>query len=116
MEISKAEDFFDLLVREGRHPRFSADEGVWEFQLEGADTWTVAVKAGEFKVTKGPAKNPTTRLKLTESELVRIARGDGHENFLTALLRGALKLEGDFRFAQKLQTVLPLPDEWRGLP
>ena len=42
---------------------------------------------------------------------MRLARGDGHENIMTALLRGAVhELHGDISFAQKVQALLPAHD------
>jgi len=61
--------------------------------------------------TADGARAPTTRLRLGEDELVRLARGDRHENLFTGLIRGAIVIEGELAFAQRLQTILPLPDE-----
>jgi hypothetical protein len=43
---------------------------------------------------------------------LRLARGEDHENLVTAVLRGEiLAYEGDFAFAQKLTSILPLPTD-----
>ena len=42
---------------------------------------------------------------------MRLARGDRHENLFTGVIRGAIVIEGELAFAQRLQTILPLPDE-----
>jgi hypothetical protein len=62
------------------------------------------------------ARAPTTRLRLGENELVRLARGDRHENLFTGVVRGAIVVEGNVSFAQRLQTLLPLPDEQTARP
>jgi hypothetical protein len=39
---------------------------------------------------------------------VRLARGDRHENLFTGVIRGAIAVEGDLAFAQRLPAILPL--------
>jgi hypothetical protein len=92
--------------------------GTWAFDIEDVGTWTVAVDHGALTVTDttrtgtaGGARAPTTRLRLKEDELVRLARADRHENLFTGVVRGAIVVEGELAFAQRLQTILPLPDE-----
>lgn len=92
--------------------------GTWEFDIDDVGTWTVAVDHGALSVTHKTrtrtadgARTPTTRLRLGEDELVRLARGDRHENLFTGVIRGAIVVEGQVAFAQRLQTILPLPDE-----
>ena len=92
--------------------------GAWEFHIEEVGTWTVAVDHGALRVTDNTptrtvdgARAPTTRLRLGEDELLRLARGNRHENLFTGVIRGAIVVEGELSFAQRLQTILPLPDE-----
>ena len=116
MEVESARAFFAALAARGHEPRLADAVGTWEFALDDAGSWTVTVDHGALHVADGqqaPAvEKPTTRIRLREDELLRLVRGDGHENLLTALLRGALVVEGDLAFAQKLQTILPIPEEW----
>jgi hypothetical protein len=116
MEIENAGDYFDLLASHGRDPRLADATGAWHFDVKGVGTWTVDVDHGELRVSQGggePNRVPSLSVELSERELVRVARGDNHENVLTALLRGAVRIRGDIVFGQKLQAVLPIPDEWR---
>jgi len=56
-------------------------------------------------------EGPHARLILGKDELMRLARGDNHENVLTALLRGSVRVEGDFRFAAHLGSLLPITQD-----
>jgi hypothetical protein len=111
---------FDAIARRGHEPRLADAVGTWEFDIEDVGTWTVSVDHGALCITADTptrtaegARMPTTRLRLREDELVRLARGDRHENLFTGVIRGAIVVEGEIAFAQRLQTILPLPDEQR---
>jgi hypothetical protein len=118
MAVGNARDCFDAVARRGHEPRLAGVVGTWEFDIEDVGTWTVAVDHGTLSVTAGaPAPTddhpqaPATRLRMREDELVRLVRGDGHENLFTGVIRGAIVVEGAIAFAQRLQTILPLPNE-----
>lgn len=116
MAIESARAFFEALAARGREPRLADAVGTWELEVEGAGTWTVTVDRGALRVAEGPSAaaggKPTTRLRLREDELLRLMRGDGHQNLFTALIRGSLVIEGELAFAQTLQAILPVPEEW----
>jgi hypothetical protein len=118
MAVSNARSFFETLARRGYEPRLADAVGTWEFNIEDAGTWMLAVDHGVLSVTDGaslraaqPENRPTTRLSLREDELVRLARGDRYETLFTGVIRGAIVVEGELAVAQRLQAILPLPDE-----
>jgi len=117
MKVESARAFFEALAARGNEPRLADAVGTWEFDIDDAGRWTVAVDHGALHVADGrqafAAGEPTTRLRLREDELLRLVHGEGHENLFTALLRGDLVVEGELAFAQKLQAILPIPEEWR---
>ena len=117
MAIDSAPSFFEALAAHGQEPRLADAVGSWELDVEDAGVWTVSVDHGALRVAEGTlgaaSGKPTTRLRLREDELLRLAHGDEHENLFTALLRGALVIEGELGFAQRLQALLPVPDDWR---
>ena len=120
MPIDSARAFFETLATRGREPRLADAVGTWEFEIEDVGTWTVTVDRGALLVTEGQRSfgtsagaPPTSRLRLSEDELLRLVRGEGHENLFMALIRGALVIEGELAFAQRLQAILPVPEEWR---
>ena len=119
MAINSARAFFEAVAARGREPRLADAAGTWEFDVEGVGIWTVAVDGGALHVTEGQPSSPgeagrtrKTRLRLREDELLRLVHGDGHENLFMGLIRGALAVEGELAFAQRLQAIFPVPDEW----
>ncbi len=113
MAIAKAREYFDVVAARGRDLRLADATGTWQFDVDGLGSWSVKVDRGVFSVAQEPVEQPTVRVELSEPELIRLALGEEHENLFTALLRGAVRWQGDFRFAQKMQAILPMPDEWR---
>lgn len=88
--------------------------GSCEFDVDGAGSWTVHIDHGALRVTEGPDPGATVRVRFDRNEFVRVARGDGHENLVTAVLRGEiLDFQGNLAFAQRLQCILPLPADRR---
>jgi hypothetical protein len=84
------------------------------FDLEGAGTWYVTVDDGRLAVNEGTKVGEGQAdacIYCTEREFVRVASGADHENLVTALVRGALSVAGDLRFAQRLQLLLPITDD-----
>ncbi|HEY7186775.1 MAG TPA: SCP2 sterol-binding domain-containing protein [Vicinamibacterales bacterium] len=118
MSIGSARAFFEALRARAHQPRLVDAVGTWQFEIEGVGTWTVAVDHGALTVTDVSSSRPAegvresnTRLRLREDELLRLVRGDRHENLFMGVIRGAIVVEGELAFAQRLQTLLPLPDE-----
>jgi hypothetical protein len=115
MTIDSARGFFEALAARGSDARLTDAVGTWQFDVDGRGTWTVEVDRGALRVSEGPPKGhggapATTRVRLDEGELLRLARGDGHENLLMGLIRGALAVEGDLAFGQRLQSILPITE------
>jgi hypothetical protein len=114
MQIENATQFFGALAARGREPRLGSTTGTWQFDVDGVGTWTVKVDQGSVNVASGQsAETPTAQVKMSEAELVHLANGENHENPITGLLRGAIQIAGDIPFAQRLFTILPMPDDWK---
>jgi hypothetical protein len=117
MRIRNAREFFEALASRGQEPRLADVVGRWEFDVADAGTWTVNVDRGALRVAEGVpratkgAAVPAVRMHLDEAELLRLLRGEGHENIQMALLRGALTVEGELALVARLQTILPLREE-----
>jgi hypothetical protein len=105
--------YFDAIAAHPREPRLARAIGVCQFDIEGAGTFAIGVDRGTLALIEGPsAATATCRLRMRDEDFVRLARGDGHENLTTALLRGAIRFEGDLRFLAELQAILPAPADW----
>jgi hypothetical protein len=112
MTIDSPGDYFEMIAARGSEPTLQNEVGTWQIDVDGVGTWSIHVDHGLLRVKNGPEPTSTARVRIGPSELVRLARGDQHENLLTALLRGAIReVDGDLMFAQKLQSIMPLPEE-----
>jgi len=115
--ISTAREYFDALRTVAPISRLRDAEGTWEFEIDGAGSWAVRVDHGRLEVVDGVVPDPTARFRFTEPEFVRLATGEGHENLITAAIRGAmLDFDGDIRFAQKAQCFIPLAENFERRP
>jgi hypothetical protein len=116
MQIESARAFFQTLAARAQEPRLANTVGTLELDVMGSGTWTITVDRGAVRVAEGPPPKsdiePGTRIHVREDELVRLLRGEYHQNLVTALLRGALVIEGDLRLAQSLQAIVPVPEDW----
>ncbi len=118
MAIEDARTYFNTIAARGREPKLEHVLGTWEIDIEGAGTWAIHVDDGVLMIFEGKPSAPNARVHVAEEDLKRLSRGDEHENVITSALRGALRIEGDITFAQKLEAVLPLredeiPKAWR---
>jgi hypothetical protein len=112
MQIRDAREYFEALKARDREPRLRNVVGTWQIDVDKVGTWSIEVDRGVLRVTEGSSSAPKARLRFEEPAFVRLANGEGHENLITALLRNAIAgFEGDVAFAQKLQALLPLPEE-----
>ncbi len=106
----RAHEVFAALAERARLAPVPELSGIWQFDVRDAGTWTLVAEHGSLRVEAGPpAQPPKLRVELSEEELDELARGSGHENIVTAMLRGAVHFEGDARSAHELMGLFPLP-------
>jgi hypothetical protein len=110
MQLETPRECFDALARHGRDPDpyLQGWSGVWEFIIDDKQIWSVRLDDGRVSVSEGSTGKALASIHIRESDFLRLARGEGHENVITTAVRGALRVEGDIRFAQRLQAVLPI--------
>ena len=115
MQIENANQFFEALAARGREPRLGNATGTWEFDVDGAGTWTVKADEGTLSVTRGrPAESPTARLELSEAELVRLAAATTRTRTPSPVCCAAPSTSpGSLGFAQRLLSFMPLPADWK---
>jgi hypothetical protein len=117
MEITNTRACFDALVASGPNESLRGLTGVWELDLEGEGVWSLRVDDGRLSASQGPSPvgPPNATVRMPAKELLRIACGIDHANLLTGVLRGAVRVEGDLRFAQRLEVLLPIAEK-KGTP
>ena len=111
MVIDSPGSYFEAIAAKGWESQLAEVVGTWQFDIDDAGTWSIHVDHGAMQVKQGPDPAANARLRFGRPEFLRLARGDQHENVLTALLRGAIReVDGDIAFAQKVQTILPFDE------
>jgi hypothetical protein len=106
MKPASVQSYFQQLAAMGDEPRLRDTVGTCEFEIAGAGTWCVEIDHGHVRVVPGSAEAaPLGRLRGDASSFLHVVRGDDDDNFVSALLRGAISVDGDLGFLQKLRVL-----------
>lgn len=113
MNITTARSFFEEITRRGSMPRLRNATGAWRFEFGDEGAWVINCDEGKLEAHAAAANEPAPLVTLRGSapELLRAVRGEDNENLLTLFMRGALEIDGDLQFAQRLQALIPLPEK-----
>jgi len=104
-------EFFESLRDRGHEPLLGRANGTFRFELangEKPERWLVAVDKGDITVSRAARKADCT-IYADRALFNRIAAGE--VNVWTAVLRGALAVEGDPELLVMFQRILPEPRE-----
>jgi putative sterol carrier protein len=93
-------EFFEKLPSRADPSKTAGMNNTYVFEIDGAGTWTVAVRDGEVAVSEGAGDGDCTISTSAES-FERIVSGE--QNPTTAYMTGKLKVKGDMSAAMKLQ-------------
>ena len=105
--------FFDGLARRGQEPLLAGAVGSLRFDLVGdpeVDTWLVRLHDGDVTVSREQAAADCVA-RCDKRLFDSIAAGE--VNAMAALLRGALRFEGDPELLVRLQRLFPSPPAHR---
>ena len=97
-----AQEFFDELPGKADPGRLAGISSTYLFEIEGAETWLVAVDNGKVTVSAGEHEADAT-LITNEKTFLEIIRGE--RNPMTAYLTGKVKVKGDMGALMKLQSL-----------
>jgi putative sterol carrier protein len=111
--MDPTEAFFDDLARRGNEPLLERATGTIRFDLEDRKTtthWYVTLKKGAVDVShKRSAADAVIRL---DSALFE-GMATGRVNAMSALIRGAVAVEGDLGLMMTFQRIFPSPPRRR---
>lgn len=108
-------DFFQRLEQRGRDPRLYKIQGSMRFDVQGdgtVDHWRLTVDHGRLHVSRDSRQQSDAVTTVEIEDLDRIIRGE--DNAASALLRGCMRVEGDWRLAIMLERIFPSPPGTRG--
>ena len=98
--MADVKEFFENLPSQVDASRTAGMNNTYVFDIDGAGTWTVAVRDGQIDVTEGAADGDVT-ISTSAENFQRIVSGE--QNPTTAYMTGKLKVKGDMSAAMKLQ-------------
>jgi putative sterol carrier protein len=104
-----AAKFFDDLAQRGHEPRLAKVRGTIRFEQTGngkSKPWLVTIDRGDVTVTQGHREADAV-VRADEELIERLLTGEA--NALTALLRGAVQVEGSPELLVFFQRLLPGP-------
>lgn len=106
-------DFFDGLAERGHEPLLEKATGTVRFDLEeGKKTgrWLIAVDKGDLAVSR---QNLRADCVVSADKALFDEIASGETNVMAALLRGALRVEGDIQLLALFQRLFPGPSRSR---
>ena len=105
--------FFDALVERGHEPLLEKAKGTVRFDLKDGkktDRWLVTILKGDIAVSRQHRRADS--VVSADKELFD-GVASGRTNFMAALLRGAMSVEGDVRLLVLFQRLFPGPPRSR---
>jgi putative sterol carrier protein len=107
-----AAEFFAGLAARGHEPLLGQARGSVRFDLTGPGTkterWLLTIDRGDLSVSRRNAR-ATCVVRMEKALFERLARGE--INAIAAMLRGALRADGDRELLMRLQRLFPGPDD-----
>lgn len=105
MTVSSVQEYFSTLGRRFQSQNAADVDAIFQFELAGAGTTHVVVKAGTMTIVEGAHPSPTVTIKMNGDDYVKMANGalDGRMAFMT----GKMKVAGQIPMAMKMQQLFP---------
>src|SRR5258708_2660806 len=99
--VSSVKEYFDTLPQRFSPEGAKTVQAVFQFELsgEGGGTYHVTVDKGTMKVDEGPHPSPTSTIKMTGDDWVKMV--NGQLNGAMAFMKGQMKVTGNVLMAQK---------------
>jgi putative sterol carrier protein len=103
-------ELFESLGRRGHEPLLEQAQGTLRFELENGQPqrWLVEVDKGDVVVSHANRKADAT-IRADATLFDQIVRGE--VNAMAAVLRGAVKIEGDPQLLMLFQRIFPGPQD-----
>lgn len=103
-EISSVAEYFETLNARFAPEGAKGVDAVFQWELDG-DVWHAIIKDQTLEVFHAPHPSPTTKIKITPENFVKL--NNGKLNHVLAMATGKLKLEGNRMIAGRMRTMFP---------
>ncbi|MBW2062102.1 MAG: SCP2 sterol-binding domain-containing protein [Deltaproteobacteria bacterium] len=102
-------EIFDMMAQAFKPEAAKGVEAVFQYSLSGpaGGDWNITIKDQKCEIRQGQAENPTTTMKLSDEDFVKMITGE--LNPMMAFTSGKLKIEGDMMKAQVLAQLFEAP-------
>jgi putative sterol carrier protein len=97
---SSVEEVFEQMIDSFQPEAAAGVEVVFQFNISGPDggDWYTVIKDGQCSVEQGVTSSPTTTLKMSDDDFLKIVKGQLPA--MQAYTSGKLKIEGDLMKSQ----------------
>ncbi|MBW2091640.1 MAG: SCP2 sterol-binding domain-containing protein [Deltaproteobacteria bacterium] len=104
-------EIFEMMATAFKPDAAQGVDVVFQYSLSGPDggDWNIVIKDQKCEINKGQAENPTTTMKLSDEDFVKMITGE--LNPMMAFTSGKLKIEGDMMKAQILAQLFEAPEQ-----
>jgi putative sterol carrier protein len=93
--------------RAGHDARFTTLRGSVAFKVAGIGNWRLCMNDGHFDMSNGDGDaEADVVLSLDQETFVELL--EGRQNFLTGVLQGRIRADGDLALALRLRGIFPL--------
>ena len=93
--------------RTGYDARFKDLRGTASFKVEAVGNWRLRIDDGHFQMLVGGGDvDPDLVLSLDQDTFIELI--EGRQNFLTGVLQGRIRAEGDLALAFRFRGIFPL--------
>jgi len=91
--------------RTGYDVRFTTLRGTASFKVVGVGNWRLCINDGHFEMSDGDAEADVV-LSIDQDTFIELI--EGRRNFLTGVLQGRIRADGDLTLALRLRSIFPL--------
>jgi len=106
-KVSSVKEYFDTLGDRFVAEKAKGMDTIYQFELSGDEggTYHVHVKEGAMTVVEGAHDKPTSTLKMSGEDYVKMTNGE--INGQMAYMKGKMKISGSIPMAMKMKNIFP---------
>lgn len=103
-QINSVEEYFESLPQRFAPAGAAGVDAVFQWELDN-QVYHAIIKDQTLTVAQGPHPNPTTKIRITAENFIKL--NNGKLNHVLAMATGKLKVEGNRMIAGRMRTMFP---------